>query len=192
MRTDVPLQHPAQGLFGSAMDLLVAYARQHRDKRNIQMHLVAVPLAWLALAVFLRGPTGIPIDASVTPAWGLLGLVMGWYLTRGQFRLGVATSALLAAVFFAAHQLPQGGLLHWLGWAAGLMAMGSLLQWAGHYYEGQRPASWVHPVHLLVGPMFVSTVLLGGTAFLRSLNAEVLRRAGPVHVRDLAHPMPTR
>jgi uncharacterized membrane protein YGL010W len=192
MSTDVHCQHPSRGLFGSALDLLVAYARLHRDKRNIQMHLVAVPLSWLSLAVFLRGPQGAVADAGITPAWGLFGLVIGWYLTRGQLRLGLATSALLGAVFFAAHQLPQGGLLPWLAWAVGLLAMGSLLQLAGHYYEGQRPASWVHPVHLLVGPMFVSTVLLGGTAWLRGLQDEVLRRAGPVHVRDLAHPMPTR
>lgn len=192
MNTDLQFRQPARGLFGSALELLVAYARVHRDRRNIQMHLLAIPMVVLSLALFLRGPQGAVAADGVTPAWALFGLMTSWYLTRGHWRLGLATSALVGALFYAAHQLPQAGTAVWLAVAMGLMGLSSLLQLAGHYYEGQRPASWGHPVHLLVGPMFVSSVLLGHLRMMRALNAEVLRMAGPVHVRDLAHPTVSR
>jgi uncharacterized membrane protein YGL010W len=191
MSSDLQLSHPARGRSGSALDLLVAYARAHRDRRNIQMHLVGVPLAVLSMGLLMRGPQGVAAVGGVTPAWALFGLVSVWYLTRGHLRLGLAASALVGILFYAAHQLPLAGVLAWLGTVVLLAGLSSLLQLAGHYYEGRRPASWSHPVHLLVGPMFVSAVMLGGVGLLRGVRAEVMRRAGPVHVRDLAHPQPT-
>jgi uncharacterized membrane protein YGL010W len=80
----------------------------------------------------------------------------------------------------------------WLIWSAGLLLFGVLFQAVGHYYEGRRPASWESPVHLLVGPMFVTAYALAAIGFLRSVVADVERRVGPVHVRDLAHPVPQR
>ena len=179
-------------LQGSALDLLVAYARVHRDRRNIQTHLWGVPLGVLALAVFLRGPYGSFNAGPVTPAWAAFGLVCSWYLTRGHWRLGLAASAAVGALVYAAHQLPASGMAPWLIWTVGLMLFGALLQAVGHYYEGRRPASWDSPVHLLVGPLFVTAYLLAGIGFLRHVVADLERRAGPVHVRDLAHPLPQR
>lgn len=180
------------GLFGSAIDLLVAYARVHRDRRNIQTHWFGVPLGVMAMTMLLRGPQPSLAAGPVTPAWAACGLACAWYLTRGQLRLGLAASAFVAALVYATHRLPVSGLAAWVTWTVGLSMLGSLLQAAGHYYEGRRPASWDSPVHLLVGPMFVAVDMLSNVGFLRSLSAEIDRRAGPVHVRDLAHPMAQR
>jgi uncharacterized membrane protein YGL010W len=186
-------QHAVRGSLGrSAEELLAQYARSHRDRRNIQTHLLGVPLGVLALAVFLRGPQASFQTGPVTPAWAVFGLLCAWYLTRGHWRLGTAACGSVGALVFAAHQLPASGMAPWLFWSAGLLLFGLLWQAVGHYYEGQRPASWKSPVHLLVGPMFVTAYALSAIGFLRSVVADVERRVGPVHVRDLAHPVPQR
>jgi uncharacterized membrane protein YGL010W len=187
-----PSFSPRSWLQWSALDLLVAYARVHRDRRNIQTHLLGVPLGVMALAVFLRGPQASFNTGPLTPAWAVFGLVCTWYLTRGQWRLGLAASATVGALVYAAHQLPAAGTAPWLIWSAGLLIFGALLQAVGHYYEGHRPASFGSPVHLLVGPLFVTAYGLAAIGFLRSVVDELDRRAGPVHVRDLAHPLPQR
>ena len=180
------------GLLRPALDLLVEYARVHRDRRNIQTHLVGVPVGVLAMALLTRGPLGSYGGAPLTPAWVLFGIACAWYLTRGQWRLGLATCLLVGVLVLLAHAVPAYGLAPWLAGSIGLVMLSSLLQAAGHYYEGRRPASWDRPVHLLVGPMFVTLELLSGAGRLRGLAAEVERRAGRTHVRDLAHPMPQR
>ena len=182
----------ASGLLRPALDLLVEYARVHRDRRNIQTHLVGVPVGVLAMALLTRGPLGSYGGAPLTPAWVLFGIACAWYLTRGQWRLGLATCLLVGVLVLLAHAVPAYGLAPWLAGSIGLVMLSSLLQAAGHYYEGRRPASWDRPVHLLVGPMFVTLELLSGAGRLRRLAAEVERRAGRTHVRDLAHPMPQR
>mgnify|MGYP000966964372 CR=1 FL=1 len=180
------------GLFRPALELLVGYARVHRDRRNIQTHLVGVPVGIVGVALLMRGPLVGQVPALLTPAWVAFALVSAWYLTRGQFALGLATSALVGALVFAAHAVPVFGLAPWLAGSLGLLVLASLLQMAGHYYEGRRPATWQSPVYLLVGPMFVAFELLSGAGLMRRVAAEVTRVAGPVHVRDLAHPMPQR
>ena len=176
----------------TAPSALVRYAAFHRDRRNIQTHLLGVPLGVLAFAVFLRGPHDAFLAGPVTPAWALFGLICSWYLTRGHLRLGLAASASMGLLVYAAHQLPTTGLAPWLSWTLGLLLFGVLLQAVGHYYEGRRPASWDSAVHLLVGPMFITAYLLAAIGFLRSFAADLERRAGPIHVRDLAHPQPQR
>ena len=49
-------------------------------------------------------------------------------------------------------------------------------------------ADW-DTVGLLVGPMFVVMELLALAGLFKGLMAEVEGRAGPTHVRDLAHPV---
>lgn len=180
------------GLFRPALELLVGYARVHRDRRNIQTHLVAVPLGVVAVALLMRGPMSSYGLATLTPAWVMFGLVCAWYLTRGHLRLGLAASVLVGTLVYGAHVLPAAGVAPWLAACLGLLLLSSLLQFAGHYYEGRRPASWDAPVYLLVGPMFVAFELLSFLGLLQRVTAEVRRRAGPVHVRDLAHPLPQR
>jgi uncharacterized membrane protein YGL010W len=194
MSSDFPSSRRTEGsgLFRPALELLVAYARLHRDRRNIQTHLIAVPMGVVAIALLMRGPVGSFDSAPVTPAWVMFGIVCAWYLTRGQLRLGIAASAFVGALVFAAHAVPAVDPAAWLAASVGMLMLSSLLQMIGHYYEGRRPASWGHPVYLLVGPMFVAVELLSGVGLLRRVAAEVHHRAGPSHIRDLAHPLPLR
>jgi uncharacterized membrane protein YGL010W len=172
----------------SADELLKLYAEYHRDRRNIATHLVGVPLIVFAIGVLLARPAFEVGGLALTPAWGLWAVVTLWYLTRGQFALGAATSAVSALLFALGEPLAAGGTAAWLGWGAGLFVVGWIIQFVGHWYEGRKPAFADDIVGLLVGPMFVVLELLAMAGLFRPLMQAIERHAGPTHVRDMAHP----
>jgi uncharacterized membrane protein YGL010W len=73
----------------------------------------------------------------------------------------------------------------WVAWGVGLFALGWVIQFVGHYYEGRKPAFADDLVGLLVGPMFVVMELLAAVGACRELMARIEAEAGPTHLRDL-------
>jgi uncharacterized membrane protein YGL010W len=175
-------------LFRPAVDLLTQYAQYHRDQRNILTHLIGVPLIVFAVGVLLSRPSFMLGGLVLSPAWILFTLVAAWYVTRGEFLLGVAVSTGVALLTLLAHRLPGTGLATWLGWGLGLFVVGWIIQFIGHYYEGRKPAFADDIVGLLVGPMFVVMEGLALLGLFKSLASEVERHAGPTTLRNLAHP----
>jgi uncharacterized membrane protein YGL010W len=176
--------------FRPAAELMVQYARYHRDRRNIATHFVGIPLIVFALGVFLSRAR-FPLDGAVVTAAGVLWAAAAlWYVTRGHLLLGVATSAGTGVLIALAHPFAAGSTGTWLG--SGLIAFvtGWVLQFVGHYYEGRKPAFVDDLVGLLVGPMFVTGEALFSLGLCRSLADEIERRTGPTLLRDLAHPAP--
>ena len=178
--------------FRPALDLLAMYAAYHRDRRNIATHFIGIPLIVYALAILLARPGFELAGLALTPihlVWLFSAL---WYLTRGELVLGAATS--LVNLLLTALALPVATLAtpQWLGWGIGLFVVGWVIQFIGHKYEGRKPAFVDDLVGLLVGPMFVAVECAAFFGFLRPIAAEIDRRAGPVHVRDLAHPATPR
>lgn len=171
-----------------AVELLVRYARYHRDRRNILTHFVGVPMIVLALAVLLSRPAFALGGVELSPAWVALLPLALWYLTRGALLLGLAVSAGMALLVLLAHGLPGGGVLPWLAWGLGLFTLGWSVQWVGHYYEGRKPAFLDDLAALAVGPMFVALEMLAPLRPFRALASEIERRAGPTVLRNLAHP----
>ena len=171
--------------FRPANDLMVQYAQYHRDQRNIATHFVGIPLIVFAIGVLLAR-----FDvADLSLAWLAWALATAWYLTRGNLVLGLATSALNAALIALAHVLAAGSAAAWLAWGLGSFVVGWIIQFVGHYYEGRRPAFVDDLAGLLVGPMFVVAEWLFAAGWGRELAAEIERRAGPTHLRDLAAPL---
>lgn len=170
-----------------AADLLADYATYHRDRRNIQTHLVGVPLIVFAIGVLLAHPVFSAGPLMLTPAWVLFGLTSVWYLTRGHLTAGAATVAVMAALLGGAQALAHGQAA-WLAWGVGLFVTGWVIQFIGHYYEGRKPAFVDDVSGLLVGPMFVVVEVLAAAGLCRDLAEEIERRAGPTYLRDLAHP----
>ena len=70
-----------------------------------------------------------------------------------------------------------------------MFVVGWVIQFIGHYYEGRKPAFVDDLIGLLVGPMFVVAEALFMLGWGKPLLAEIERRAGPTHLRDLAHPV---
>jgi len=70
----------------------------------------------------------------------------------------------------------------------GFFMLGWIIQFIGHYYEGRKPAFVDDIVGLLVGPMFVVGEWLFALGWGHDMLAEIERRVGPTHLRDLAAP----
>jgi uncharacterized membrane protein YGL010W len=175
-------------LFRPALDLMAQYAAYHRDRRNIATHFIGIPLivfaisTLLARAEFSLGDT--PMNAAIV-AWALSAL---WYLTRGNLALGVATTVVNGVLTALAMTAAQGSMTSWLVIGVGSFVVGWVFQFVGHYYEGKKPAFVDDLVGLLVGPMFVVGEAMFMLGWGRGLLAEIERRVGPTHLRDLAHP----
>lgn len=174
--------------FRPALDLMVQYARYHRDRRNIATHFVGIPLIVFAIGVLLARAQFELGGWHSNAAWLVWAAGSIWYLTRGNLALGLATSLVNAALFALAEPLAAGGVAAWLAWGVGAFVAGWIIQFVGHYYEGKKPAFVDDLVGLLVGPMFVVGEALFALGWGAGLLAEIERRAGPTHLRDLAHP----
>jgi uncharacterized membrane protein YGL010W len=164
----------------AATELLSQYAVYHRDRRNIISHFV------FAVGVLLARPAFALGGIALSPAWIAFGFSAAWFLTRGDFTLGLAVSACTAVLMLLAHQVAHASVGAWLGWGVGGFVAGWLIQFVGHWYEGREPAFVDDIVGLLVGPMFVTAEALFMLGWNKPLLAEIERRAGPTHLRDLA------
>jgi uncharacterized membrane protein YGL010W len=68
----------------------------------------------------------------------------------------------------------------------GFFLVGWVIQFVGHWYEGRKPAFVDDIIGLLVGPMFVVAELMFMLGWNKPLLAEIERRVGPTHLRDIA------
>ena len=171
-------------LFRPATVLMVQYAHYHRDRRNIATHCVGIPLIVFGIGVLLaRWQLG---DGPLTAAWLAWALSTLWYLSRGNLLLGGAVSLANGVLIALAHQVAGGSVVHWLGWGVGSFAVGWVLQFIGHYFEGRKPAFVDDLVGLLVGPMFVTGEALFALGWGKNLHAEIERSAGLTHIRPAA------
>jgi uncharacterized membrane protein YGL010W len=169
-----------------AVDLLTQYAAYHRDRRNIASHFVGVPMIVFAVGVLLAHPSFAVAGVMLTPAWVLFAFAAAWYLTRGNVMLGVATAAGVAGLLWLGEIANDGSWTAWLGWGVGTFAVGWVIQFAGHWYEGKKPAFVDDIVGLLVGPMFIVAEALFALGWNKPLLSDIERRVGPTVLRDLA------
>jgi uncharacterized membrane protein YGL010W len=172
-----------------ATELLSQYAMYHRDRRNIASHFVGVPMIVFAVGVLLARPAfGVDGVAGLmlTPAWVAFALAAAWYMTRGNFVLGLATSLAVGVLIGMAHRVGGSGVAAWLAWGLGFFVVGWIIQFVGHWYEGKKPAFVDDLIGLLGGPMFVVAELMFALGWGKDLLAEIERRAGPTRLRDLA------
>ena len=174
--------------FRPATTLLCQYAEYHRDKRNIMTHFVGVPMIVFGVGVLLAGMHFVVNGFDLTLAWLVYAVVALWYLTRGHLGIGLATTLGVGLLMVLAHRVTGGSLAQWLAWGVGFFAVGWVIQFIGHYYEGKKPAFADDVVGLLVGPMFVVLEMLAPLGLFKDLMAAVEAHAGPTHIRDLAHP----
>ena len=167
-----------------ATELLVQYARYHRDRRNIATHFAGIPLIVFGVAVLLARATFVIGDLTLTAAWAAGALATAWYLTRGRIDLGLATSAVTLGLVAFAHEFAGGSVEDWLSFGLGSFVVGWVLQFIGHYFEGRKPAFVDDLVGLLVGPMFVMAEAMFAFGWGRGLREEIEHQAGPPHPRD--------
>jgi uncharacterized membrane protein YGL010W len=169
----------------NATELMISYARFHRDKRNIATHVVGIPLIVLGVGILLSKPSLPVAGLMLTPAWVLWALATGWYLTRGNVALAVAVSAMNFVLMALGHTLSTMSQSLWLTVGVGAFVLGWIIQFVGHYYEGKKPAFVDDITGLIVGPMFVAAEGLFSLGWGRDLLRDIERHCGPTHLRDL-------
>ena len=179
----------ASTTYRTATELMIQYARYHRDRRNIATHFVGIPLIIFAVGVLLARAQWELGGFAFNAAEVLFVLGSVWYLTRGNFALAMATIVVNGLLFALGEPLADGSTASWLGWGIGSFALGWVIQFVGHYYEGRKPAFVDDLIGLMVGPMFVVGEALFSLGWGSELLAEIERSAGPTVLRDLAHPV---
>ena len=168
--------------FRPALDLMSQYAEYHRDKRNIATHFVGIPLIVFAIGILLARVS----ICGFTLAWIAWALSTAWYLTRGNLVLGVATSVVNAVLICARASVRRHccSCPGCRGASAPSRSAGSSSS-SATTTKGRKPAFVDDVVGLLVGPMFVVGEWLFALGWGHDMLAEIERRAGPTHLRDL-------
>lgn len=169
-------------------ELLVSYARYHRDRRNIATHLLGVPMIVFAVAVLLSGVRWqVHGQVVMTGAWLVLLLLSLWWLSR-HLVLGLVTTLWVGALMLPAQVLAAASLSSLLAWGLGMFVLGWLIQFVGHYYEGRKPAFVDDVTGLVIAPLFITAEALFPLGWNKALHQVIESEAGPTYVRDLAHP----
>ena len=159
-------------------DHLANYAGYHRDRRNIAIHSVGIPLIVLSVATILSRPRVVNEVFPVSPALVLFGIATAFYLRLDlRFGLGMAVVS-IASVSLGAWAAALSTTA-WLTAGLGLFVFGWTLQFVGHYWEGRKPAFVDDIMGLAIGPLFI----LAEAAFALGLRPEVQR-----HVESVAGP----
>lgn len=164
------------------IDHLSQYADYHRDPRNIHTHFVGVPMIMFAVVVLLSRPTWAVGELPVTPAL-FCALASSVFYLRLDTRFGLAMAAILAAMLAVAQWFAVQSMAVWLAAGIGLFAVGWVIQFVGHYYEGRKPAFVDDLVGLIVGPLFVVAEWAFALGLRKEVQAAIEERSGPVRLR---------
>ena len=161
---------------------LATYAGYHRDRRNIGVHFVGIPMITLAVAVLLSRPSwtvgGLPVSLALLLA---LGAVV-FYLQL-DWRYGLTMAVLMGLNVWIGAQLASGSTAVWLGSGLGLFVVGWVFQLVGHLWEGRKPAFLDDLIGLLVGPLFIVAELGFALGLRTEVRDAIERQVGPTHIR---------
>jgi uncharacterized membrane protein YGL010W len=163
---------------------LAQYAAYHRDRRNIATHFIGIPIIVFAVLILLSRPALDLAAFSLTPAL-LVAIITTIFYIKLDLRYGVIMGILLLLGVIFASPISTASQATWLGWGIGMFAIGWIIQFVGHYYEGKKPAFADDLMGLAIGPLFVAAEL----GFLLGLRPEVekaiIHNVGPTRIRDL-------
>jgi uncharacterized membrane protein YGL010W len=164
------------------VEQLSSYATYHRDPRNIVTHFIGIPMIIVAIAILLSRPHIVLGDLSLSPVLFLIVFSSAYYL-RLSLSLGLVMSALLGGCWMIGRTLAAETTMLWLSSGLGLFVIGWGFQFAGHYYEGKKPAFVDDISGFIIGPLFVVAEFLFMLGLFRGLQGEIERVAGPVAVQ---------
>ena len=161
---------------------LASYAGYHRDRRNIGVHFVGIPMITLAVAVLLSRPSWVVGEVAVSPAL-LLALGATLFYLRLDWRYGLTMAALMGLNVWIGARLAAGSTALWLGTGLGLFVVGWVFQLVGHVWEGRKPAFLDDLIGLLVGPLFIVAELGFALGFRTEVRDAIEKQVGPTHIR---------
>ena len=159
---------------------ITQYAAYHRDRRNLVTHLIGIPMIVVAALILLSRPA-VDIGGMVVSPALVGGLVaIGYYLLLDA-RFGLVMALLIGVSIAIGHWTALGTTAGWLGWGIGLFAVGWLIQFIGHAYEGRKPAFLDDVMGLAIGPLFIVVEVAFMLGLRPALREAVEARVGPMH-----------
>ncbi len=169
----------------SFVDHLSQYAAYHRDRRNIATHFIGVPLIVAAVAILLSRPVfGQVGGIAMSPAL-LAVTVAGLFYLKLDIRFGIVMAVFLGFCLWLGQWLAAQSTMNWLIAGIGMFVVGWIIQFVGHYYEGKKPAFVDDIMGLAIGPIFVAAELAFEFGLRKEVEAAVIARAGPTHIRQM-------
>lgn len=152
------------------LDQLGMYAAYHTDRRNQLTHYIGVPLIIFSL---LLGLTAVYIGSPLFSMAGfLLGLLLLAYIVAvpavGILSVLLYTPLLVLAI--VATDLPDSQ--RW-GLVAACFVGGWVIQFAGHVFEGRKPAFIANILQLFMAPAFLAAELMFVAGFQKQLAAKL-------------------
>jgi uncharacterized membrane protein YGL010W len=161
---------------------LAHYAAYHRDRRNVAMHFVGIPLIVVAIAILLARPPFDVLGLTLTPVVPIATVIAVYYVAL-DLRFGLLMAVLIAMAVWGGHFVAQMPTPVWLAVGVAMFVVGWIFQFLGHYWEGRRPAFVDDLAGLATGPLFVVAEAAFALGLRKSLRAEVSRQAG-VEIRS--------
>jgi uncharacterized membrane protein YGL010W len=161
-------------------DHLSNYASYHRDRRNIVTHFVGIPMITVAIAALLARASFEVSGVTFTAAHVVGALICAFYFAL-DLRFALAMSAVMAASIALGGVIASLPFTPFLYGAGGLFVAGWAIQFAGHFYEGKKPAFVDDIVGLLIGPLFLVAEAAFALGLRDEVRREIERRAGPTH-----------
>lgn len=161
----------------SLTDQLSTYAAYHRDRRNIALHLVGIPLILASIEILLSRPFFAVVGIALTPVIPIAAVVGLFYLLL-DLPLGLAMALVLAAGAWLGKCVTALPTATWLGVGIGLFVIGWIIQLVGHVHEGRKPAFLDDLIGLLIGPLFVAAEIGFALGLRRDLETAIQAKAG--------------
>lgn len=155
------------------------YAAYHRDRRNLVTHLVGIPMIVVAVLILSSRPA-LGIGGMVVSPALVVGLAAIAYYLLLDLRFGLVMAVLIGPSIAIGHRIALDTTASWLAWGIGLFAVGWVIQFVGHAYEGRKPAFLDDVMGLAIGPLFIVVEVAFMLGLRPALREAVEARVGPM------------
>jgi len=100
-----------------------------------------------------------------------------------DLKFGLLMLGFSGLCYALSQQLVQWAGSQWLWASVAVFAIGWVLQFIGHYFEGKKPAFVDDLMGLLIGPLFIVAEWAFMAGFAKPLQQQIEADAGPVQRR---------
>ncbi|KTC94669.1 DUF962 domain-containing protein [Legionella erythra] len=148
------------------------YAQYHQKTATFYTHIIGVPLIILSLMILL-GFVRLVIPPNVLNiSFADIATLLLWiYYMRLHWRLGLLILPVLVILLWIADLITSAGLTSGAFWTfVVLFVLGWLLQLAGHFIEGRRPALIDNFYQALVAPLYLTAEVCFMAGYMQSLK----------------------
>lgn len=159
------------------LEQLAMYSAYHRDGRNQATHHIGVPMIVFSLLVLTSTVPLFTLESGrVTLAALLIGILLLYYILNAPL-IGVIATLIYGAGLYGAELMALEGSAYAVKAFAVLFVVGWIIQFAGHVFEGRKPALFDNLTQVFIAPAFLIAEILFMLGLEGSLKAEVEARA---------------